>query len=51
LNLLDLRTTPPSIHQAALYPGEKDDLVQEGRVGLINGVANFDPQRGFRIST
>ena len=40
-----------AIHQAARYPGEKDDLVQEGRVGLINGVANFDPQRGFRIST
>ena len=40
-----------AIHQAARYPGEQDDLVQEGRVGLINGVANFDPQRGFRIST
>ncbi len=41
----------PAIHQSARYPGEQDDLVQEGRVGLINGVANFDPQRGFRIST
>ena len=40
-----------AIHQAARYPGEQDDLVQEGRVGLIHGVANFDPQRGFRIST
>lgn len=40
-----------AIHQSARYPGEQDDLVQEGRVGLINGVANFDPQRGFRIST
>ena len=40
-----------AIHQAARYPGEQDDLVQEGRLGLINGMANFDPQRGFRIST
>lgn len=40
-----------AIHQAARYPGEQDDLVQEGRVGLIHGMANFDPQRGFRIST
>ncbi|MDG2216066.1 MAG: sigma-70 family RNA polymerase sigma factor [Synechococcus sp. cluster2_bin.235] len=40
-----------AIHQAVRYPGEQDDLVQEGRVGLIHGVANFDPQRGFRIST
>ncbi len=40
-----------AIHQAARYPGEQDDLVQEGRVGLIHGVTNFDPQRGFRIST
>ncbi len=40
-----------AIHQAARYPGDPDDLVQEGRLGLINGMANFDPQRGFRIST
>ena len=40
-----------AIHQAARYPGEQDDLVQEGRLGLINGMANFDPQRGLRIST
>ena len=40
-----------AIHQAARYPGEQDDLVQEARVGLIHGMANFDPQRGFRIST
>ena len=40
-----------AIHQASRYPGEQDDLIQEGRVGLIHGVANFDPQRGFRIST
>ena len=40
-----------AIHQAARYPGEQDDLIQEGRVGLIHGVANFDPKRGFRIST
>ena len=40
-----------AIHQAARYPGEQDDLVQEGCVGLIHGITNFDPQRGFRIST
>ena len=40
-----------AIHQAARYPGEQDDLVQEGRLGLIHGMANFDPQRGLRIST
>ena len=40
-----------AIYQAARYPGEQDDLVQEGRLGLINGMANFDPQRGLRIST
>ena len=40
-----------AILQAARYPGEQDDLVQEGCVGLIHGITNFDPQRGFRIST
>ena len=40
-----------AIHQAARYPGEQYDLVQEGCVGLIHGITNFDPQRGFRIST
>ena len=40
-----------AIRQAARYPGEQDDLVQEGRLGLIHGLANFDPQRGCRIST
>ena len=40
-----------AIHQAARFPGEQDDLVQEGRLGLIHGMANFDPQRGCRIST
>ena len=40
-----------AIRQAARYPGEQDELVQEGRLGLIHGLANFDPQRGCRIST
>ena len=40
-----------AIRQAARYPGEQDDLVQEGRLGLIHGIANFDANRGFRIST
>ena len=40
-----------AIHQAARYPGEQHDLVQEGCLGLIHGMANFDPNRGFRIST
>ena len=40
-----------AIRQAARYPGEQDELVQEGCLGLIHGLANFDPQRGCRIST
>ena len=40
-----------AIRQAARYPGEQDELVQEGRLGLIHGLANFDSQRGCRIST
>ncbi len=40
-----------AIHHVNQYPGEQDDLIQEACLGLINGVANFDPKRGFRLST
>ncbi|MCX7829367.1 MAG: sigma-70 family RNA polymerase sigma factor, partial [Thermanaerothrix sp.] len=32
-------------------PGALQDLVQEGMVGLIEAVDNFDPLRGLKFST
>ena len=28
-----------------------DDLIQEGNVGLLEGIRRFDPDRGYRLST
>jgi|GEM_PF-578362 len=30
---------------------EPADLMQEGLIGLIKGIENFDPQRGYQLST
>jgi RNA polymerase sigma-B factor len=32
-------------------PEEHDDLLQEARLGLIQGMDNWDPSRGFRPSS
>ncbi len=40
-----------AIRQEARFPGEHDDFVQEGCLGLIHGIANFDSTRGCRVST
>ena len=31
--------------------GERDDLIQEGRMGLIRALDRFEPTRGHRISS
>lgn len=33
------------------YPAEKEDLVQEGLMGLLNAVRTFDPKSGVKFST
>lgn len=33
------------------YQDRKEDLVQEGQLGLFEAIQNFDPERGFKFST
>ena len=37
--------------QQQLGPKEHDDLLKEARLGLIQGMDNWDPSRGFRPSS
>lgn len=40
-----------SIAKSYLGTGYYDSLVQEGNIGLIKAVDNFEPERGFKFST
>ncbi len=39
------------LHLGEQYGLEYDDIVQEGRIGLIRAVDKFDPGRGYKFST
>ena len=32
-------------------PGEQDDLISIGTIGLIKGISSFDPAKGARLAT